>query len=664
MFASGGFTLKCHLDFETYSELDITKVGAMRYSEHPSTEALIASYAIGDGPVVGVDLTKKGWQQKMQPFFQAVQQGATVAAHNSQFERTIWENVCKHWPVRPKHMQWDCTSARAGALSLPRSLESVGVALGLNNIKDPLGRGLIKKFSGPQKGGTRIMPEDDPVAFSKFIDYCMQDTIVERDLDNILPELNETERKVFALDYKINKIGVPIDIPLIDTALEFIDEVTRKLNKRAMKLTGVKPSQRDRLLDWLEDQGEPLESLQAAAVEKALLDPSLPPQVREILESRIEISRAGTKKLVTMKDCVSPDGRVRGAFWYWSASTGRWGSQRVQFHNLAKPDLLYPQEEIITLLKQKVLDLLYARPLTAIAKSIRGFVKAEEGNEFAVADYSAIEARGLAWLANETWLLKAYLEGKDVYKLMAADIFKVRYQDVTDAQRFFGKQTILGAGYGMGVPKFMATCARFGVITDEQTATKAINGYRDSVPAIAGRKDSNGYRKGGLWSDVEKAAIRGVLSGKPQVICDGKLVFLTDTLPNGFQVLYIQLPSGRRLCYPQPRIEQIEKWGYKRPTLVFKTLHRYMWVDEETYGGKLTENIIQALTRDLLADGLLTVDRAGLSIVGHVHDEVIAEVPQGSVNVSDFEELVCKTRKWSQTIPVAAEGKTVFRYAK
>lgn len=647
------------IDFETFSEVDLPAVGAFRYAEDASTEALILSYSLGKGaPVVGVDLTRNPEKalRQLQPLFEAIGKGGSVSAHNSGFERNIWEKVCAArmgWPITPKPTQWDCTAARSAALSIPRSLEGGALALKLDVAKDPLGKSLMNKFSKPQKDGSRIRSVDEPGPFRKFIEYCEQDTVVEGELARVLPPLSDYERRVFQLDYKINDYGIPVDIPMIHRALAFVDEVSAGLNRRAKKLTGVKPSQRDKLLGWLQEAGTGMETLQAAEVERVLLDPGISRPIRGLLEARIELSRAGTKKLKTMLACASSDGRVRGSFWYHSATTGRWGSSGVQFHNLAKPEKEYPQDEILQLLEDGNLDLLYNRPLTAIAKSIRGFLAAPPGREFMIADYAAIEARGLAWLVDETFLLEQYLAGRDVYKAMAARIFGIRYEDVSDDQRFFGKQTILGAGYGMGVPKFIMTCARFGVKITEAQAKKAIYGYRDSVPKIV---------KG--WKTIERAAIHAVLSGKSVSIFKNKITFYVDKLNNGFEVLYCVLPSGRRMCYPEPRVENLEKWGNITPTLIFKSYYRGMWVDEETYGGKLTENIIQALCRDLLAEGMIAVDDAQLQILLHVHDEIGAETDRGQISVRDFEQLVCEAEPWAKGLPIAAEGKALRRYAK
>lgn len=647
---------EAHIDFETYSEVDLPTVGAFRYAEDASTEALILSYAIDGEPVVGVNLTKESATRKLEPLFNAIEAGIKVGAHNSQFERVIWEKVCMKklgWRIRPKAYQWDCTAARAASLSLPRSLEGSALALKLGVVKDPLGKKLIHKFSKPQKGGERIYPKDDPAAFRKFVEYCQQDTVVEREEARVLPHLNEFEHQVFLLDYRVNDAGIPVDVKLIRKTLDFIDEHSRLLVKKAQALTGVKPSQRDRLLEWLQDQGMAMETLQLAEVERAIADPDTPRRVKELLEARIEIARAGTKKLKTMLACASSDGRVRGSFWYCSASTGRWGSGGVQFHNLGKPDEAYPQDEVLDLLEQDALELFYDRPLTAIAKCVRGFLATPPGREFLIADYSAVEARGLAWLANEEFMLDQYRANRDVYKAVAARIFNVDYDAVDSDQRFFGKQTVLGAGYGMGAPKFMMTCARFGVTITEKRAKQVINGYRSSVPAIVQ-----------FWSKIEHAALRTMTTGEPTKFAKGRLSFFLDKLPNGFKVLYLVLPSGRRMAYPEPRVENIEKWGQLRPTLIFKTYYRGMWVDEETYGGKLTENVIQAITRDLLAEGMISVDRVGLPVILHVHDEIGAEQSIGKHSVTEFEQLVCKTREWADGFPSKAEGKVLRRYAK
>lgn len=651
--------MSAHADFETASRADLMAVGSYRYAEDPSTEALILSYSLGRrDEVVGVDLTDERQHRKLEPLFNAIDQGVEVVAHNSAFERNIWEKVCRkrwsNWP-RIKARQWNCTSARAGAISLPRGLDMVAKVLGVGEAKNPEGQKLIQMFC-KIKDGKRVLPRDEPQAFKRFIEYGRQDVVVEREVDRLLPQLTDFEQKIFALDFKINDAGIPVDVPLIHKAIAFIEEYSQKLEQYASRKMGCKPSQRQKCLDWLAQQGYHFPNLQAATVEAAIADPATSGMVRRLLESRIELSKAGTKKLSTMLQCVSADGRIRGAFWYLAATTGRWGSNGVQFHNLAKPDPKYPQQQILRLLEQDGLDLMYDRPLAAIAACIRGFVKAPDGKAFMIADYNAIEARGLSWTADERWLLKLFRDGGDPYTRMASKIYKIPEPsiDKDSIERFLGKQTILGGGYGMGAPKFQATCARFGMPVSDRDAKRAIRGYRKEVPGITAS-----------WYETERAALRAVVSGKKISFCKGKLSFETGELRNGFELLYCNLPSGRRIAYPKPRIEHVKKWGKVRPTLVFKTWFRGSWRDEETYGGKEVENYIQALCRDLMAEGMITVDREGMKLILHVHDELGSEIDDTDpLKVDEYERMVCQVRPWAKSLPLKAGGKKIYRYEK
>lgn len=650
--------MSAHIDFETFSEVDLPSVGAFRYAGDASTEALILSYSLGrKSEVVGVDLTNPREHRKLEPLFRAIESGVDLVAHNAHFERNIWEKVCRkrwNWP-RVKPHQWVCTSARAGALSLPRGLDPVAHVLGIGETKDPEGSRLIQKFCKLTRG-KRTLPRDDPEAFRRFIRYGKQDVVVEQEVDRLLPYLTDFEQAMFALDYKINDNGIPVDVPLIHQAIAFIEEYSHKLERYATRKMGCRPSQREKVLAWLSEQGYDLPNLQAATVEELIADPGTSRMVRRLMESRIELSKAGTKKLKTMLACVSPDGRIRGAFWFLAATTGRWGSNGVQFHNLAKPDPRYPQNEVLDLLELDGLDLVYDRPLAAIAACIRGFLKAPKGKALLIADYNAIEARGLAWTANERWLLKLFKDGGDPYTRMASKIYKKPEHkiDKESIERFLGKQTILGGGYGMGAPKFQATCARFGQPVSDNEAKRAIRGYRKEVPRIV---DS--------WKATERAALRAVLTGDRKPICNGKLSFEVGELKNGFEFLYINLPSGRRIAYPKPRIEHIKKWGQVRATLVFKTWFRGAWRDEETYGGKEVENYIQALCRDLTAEGMRSVDRENLPVILHVHDEIGSEIDDDDpIEVEEYERMVCQVRPWAKELPLKAGGKKIYRYEK
>lgn len=629
------------LDFETFSESDLPTVGYYRYAEDPSTEILVVSYLLEDG--TSVTTTPTG---NLDPLFKAVRAGERVVAHNAHFERSIWELV-SDWPVTPHPGQWSCTAARCSALGLPRSLEAAAVALRLDIAKDPKGKALINLFSKPQKDGSRVFPQDNRPAFREFQTYCEQDVLVEKRLDRLLPDLPGIEPEVFQLDYKINSRGVPIDVPSIRKAIAFVESYEAKINRACQELTGLNLTQRDKLMSWVQTRlGTKLENFTRETLE-ALLKTKLPKEVRQLLLDRIESARAGTKKLVTMLACASSDDRVRGAFWYGSASTGRWGSSGPQFHNFSKGDENFDPAEVIDNLD--LLDVFFEQPLTALAANVRGFIKAREGRKLYVGDYSAIEARVLAWLARESWLIKAFAENRPVYEEMAASIYGVLVERVTELQRFFGKQVILGCGYGMGPPKLQETCERFGQPIDLTEAKRLVSLYREKTPSITRFR-----------YNCEEAAIRTVLTGRPHKV--GVTRFRMPELGNGQKFLLWDLPSGRYIAYPEPEVRNEEKWGKILPTLYFRTYYRGMWVEESTYSGKLAENVTQAVSRDLLAEGMISLEANNYPVFIHVHDEAGSEVLHGSKE--EFEQLMCEVRPWAKTIPLLAKAKVRERYGK
>lgn len=637
------------IDFETYSAVDLRVSGAFRYAEDPSTEALILAFSDGSFDPVAVDLTRPDAFEKLTPLFDAVERGETVSAHNVQFERLIWTKVCK-FPVTPRPHQWDCTAARARMIALPGSLEGAAGALGLEFRKDPRGLELINLFSKPDRNGRRRLPADYPAEFKAFMEYCRQDVRVEMALDRVLPPLPPVEKEAFLLDYKINDRGLPVNMDLVKKAAAFVDEYSAELLRRAEEIAGCRPSQREKTLDYLRSRGFDLPNLQAATVEALAAQPGVPQDIVELIEYRIELSRAGTKKLKAIQNTVSADGRIRGGFLFSAASTRRWSSTGVQLHNLQKPSGETNPEVALSLLEDDPNDLriMFSRPLSVIAESIRGFFESPE--YFLIADYSSVEPRGLAWMVNEEWLLDAYRKKQDVYKVMAGRLYGIPPSQVNDSQRFMGKQLVLGCGYGMGAPRFRETVAKFGRQLTEEEAQEAVQGYRQSVPQITK-----------FWRDIERACIRAVRDWR--TIHLGRLVIRPDTLANGFRILFIDMPSGS-IAYPNPSLGSEEWNGQIRDTFEFYTPLGSGWVKTDTFGGSLTENIIQALTRDILRDGMIAADKAGFKIVGHVHDEVIAEGDNNLDDLRELERILCESSPWAEGLPLASEGYIAKRYRK
>lgn len=652
---------KVSIDFETYSEVNIKDSGAFRYAEDPSTEPLILAYSLGRGHrPVGVDLTDD-WDmviRLLSPLFDQIAKGADVGAHNAQFERLIWTKTAlgRRFPIVPKATQWNCTAARARLLAIPGSLDGAAGALGISTRKDKRGGALIDLFSKPQKktskGQTttwRIMPHERPDDFEDFIQYCEQDVAVEMELDRILPELDSVERAAYDLDYAINDRGMPVNMDRIHAAEEWVAEYSERLMKRAVEISGCRPTQREKTMDFLAAKGFKVEDLTAATVEQLAKKKGLPKDLVELLDLRIELSRAGTKKLKAIQNTVSDDGRIRGGFLFSAASTRRWSSTGVQMHNLQKPEGETNPAAVMDILDGDAsgLEDVFARPLTALAQSVRSFFEAPNGRTFGIADYSSVEPRGLAWVAGEEWITRAYHESQDLYKIMGGKVYGKNPSTLTKdgPERFMGKQLILGCGYGMGPLRFVETVAKFGVVISLEESNKAVYGYRDSVPAIIQ-----------FWKAVNSACIKATRDWKEVRV--GMMRFRPHTLANGYRVLFVDMPSGT-ICYPNPSVGQ-QMWnGMPSARFEFWTPLGAKFVKTDTFGGSITENIVQALTRDILRDGLLAADKAGFDLVGHVHDEAIAEIddgPSAKSDLEEFEQCLTKSSKWARGYPIASEG--------
>lgn len=642
--------MKIHLDYETYSEADIKLVGGFRYAEDPSTEILITGWSINDEEPKTVDMTSADAMSELAPMFELISKGVPVGAHNAHFERVISEKVGlkKHgFPIVPKPEQWDCTAARARMLAIPGSLEGASNALGIGQEKDSRGSALISLFSKPHKKRGRCMPSDRPDDFMAFREYCAQDVRVEAEIDRILPPLPPIEMEAFLLDYRINDIGMPVNMDRVDAAITFVEEYSERLVEAAVAIAGCRPSQREKALAYMESRGFPMPNLQAPTVEYFMNRADLPEDLRDLMRFRIELSRAGTKKLKTIKECVSPDGRIRGGFLFSAASTRRWSSVGVQMHNLQKPEGECNPAVVLELLDDNPLDLtlLFDWPLSVVAQSIRGFF--ESPTNFIVADYSSVEPRGLAWAAGEDWLVDAYHKGEDVYKIAAGRVYNMHPSKIAkdSRERFVGKQIILGCGYGMGAERFINTCETKAVpplILSFEEAEKAVYGYRNSVPAITK-----------FWRDINRACTKATRKWAP--VQFGRFTARPETLANGFPVLYIDMPSGS-ICYPKPSLGS-EVWnGEVMSTFEFYTPLGSSWIKTDTFGGSLVENVIQAMCRDVLRDGMIAADRAGFKIPGHCHDEAIAEGEGTKDELREFEHLLCNSSPWADGFPIATEG--------
>lgn len=649
-----------HVDFETFSELDIRKVGAHRYARHPSTEVLIACYLLPGMHEVATWLPR----QEAPParLMAWVRQGGKVGAHNAAFERAIWR-----WALRGrqhkgipevKDNQWVCTAAKAAASGLPRSLDKALKAAGLEVSKDLEGSKLINVFCKLRKptkadARTRILPEQD-ARFQRFIEYCQQDVRGEVALDEALPDLIPRQRRMFLLDMAMNDRGLPIDIPLVRKALKVVKTLEEDIGRRVSALTGgLKATQVAKMIEMFAERGLDIANMQKNTIEEALKDTNLDAGTRALLELRVEAGKASTKKLISMMACADPDDWVvQGGFLYHGAHTGRYAGRLVQPHNFIRGMLKDHQRDLVfDLLEYEDADLfmlLYDKPIDIISQCMRGFIRAPAGYELAVVDYTAIEARILAWVAGEETILAAYRKGLDVYKVMAVTLFRLKdVSEVSDEQRRIAKNLVLGCGYQLGGVKFVDYCANAGVIITEEFAKSAVATYRKGVPAIVAS-----------WKTVEQLVANAIRH--PGTVYEGlKCRFYMYE-----HWLCIELPSGRSIKYPYARAVPVERWGKPAYEISFRTEIKGQFVREKTYGGKLIENIVQGIAFDVMQEGMLSAETNGYPVFGTVHDEALTMRKKGTSNIKELEALVCNVPAWSKGMPLAAKGFICERYKK
>jgi DNA polymerase len=648
-----------HIDFETYSEIDIRKVGAHRYARHPSTEVLICCYTLPGMPTPAVWLPRDC--DPPEDLMLWLERGGRVGAHNANFERLVWQHALKrqHPGIATiDKKQWLCTAAMAAASGLPRSLDKALHAAGCEAKKNSDGMRLIRIFSKPRKptkknDSLRILPEDDLENFDKFIEYCKDDVLGEMALHAALPELRSREKMFFRLDMMMNDRGLPIDLPLVKKTLTVLSELERRNAEEAQKLTGgVKATQVAKMIELLESRGLSLENLRAETVRVVLKDQELDPATRRLLELRVESSKASTKKLAAMLLCADPDDHVvQGGFLYHGAHTARYAGKLVQPHNFVRGHLKdWQRDEVFSLIDREdpdVLTMLYEKPIDIISQCMRGYIRAPEGQEFYVVDYTAIEARLLAWLTGEEEVLEAYRRGVDVYKMMASKLWKIDIADVSDEQRRIGKNLVLGCGYALGGAKFVDYCANLGLIIEPDFAMAAVKTYRREHPKIVAS-----------WKTVEALVVEAVRN--PGRITAGlKCRFFMRQ-----HWLCVELPGGRELRYPYARVAPIMRYDKPAMEISFATEYHGKWVREKTYGGKLVENIVQAIARDVMMEGMYNAETNGYPVIGTVHDEVITVVPKGQGDIKALELLVCKVPAWADGMPLAAKGFVCDRYKK
>lgn len=645
------------LDLETTSLVDLRVTGVHVYARDPSTKVTVLCYALGNGPV-------RSWTGGPCPddLRAAILAGATVVAHNYLFELNIWAAVLEPLGFPDIALwQWSCTMARALVAGLPASLEMAGYALGLAIQKDTSARDLMLRFARPRSlSPLTWWHETDPARFAALVSYCAQDVAAERALDHAVPDLSPREYEIFLADHAINQRGLRVDLPLVDRMRTLSDAEKARINARLNSLTNgqvTSGAQVRRLVEWLTDQGvavptkeqadgsPPRPTLGAQAVDMMLATPGLPGHVPAVLRCRRDVSRSSTAKLTTIRNRVGPDARVRGGFQYYGANrTGRWAGRGVQWQNFPRGtikdvhgavDLVNDGADVETL------DLLFEdSPMGVLASMLRSTIEAAPGCLLVSCDLSQIEARVLVWLAGQDDMVDVFRRGEDVYTY-TANLLGSR-------DRQFGKVLVLATGFGMGAARFQATARTFGVNLTETESEDAVQGWRRLNHYVVT-----------LWWQAHQVASR-VTAGLP----GASETYRGLTFRRTAASLEIILPSGTVLVYREARLMRHPDHGHVE--LVYRGVEQGRWAWLRSWPGKLVENLVQAIARDVMCEAIIRCHRRGPPLVATVHDELIAEVPAArALDARDWlMRAMNRAPKWAPGLPVAAAATVGPRYRK
>ena len=657
-----------HIDIETYSSVDISSAGLYKYAESPDFEVLMVALAVDDEEQMRLfDFTGEPSIEK-QSDKQALVQWLTdpdikKVAYNATFERVC---LSKWLGVDLPADQWECAMARSAAYGYPLGLQACAKAMGLEG-KMAEGKDLIGYFSKPCKPTkangmrTRNLPYHAPEKWELFKQYCMQDVAVEREVYLATPAQSDMERAVYLADQRINDRGVLVDGALVAAARAVWAERYADLLKQSIALTGLEnPNSAMLFTEWLSDQtGDNVASIRKAYVEEMLKAYHYMPHVVKALKLRQEMGKTSIKKYDAMAECMCTDGRVRGIAQYYGTRTGRWAGRLVQMQNLPQNHLddLDGARKAVMLGRADIVDMMYGDVADTLSQLIRTSFIAPEGKMLAVCDYSAIEARVIAWLAGEKWRLDVFNGTGKIYEASAAMMYGCKPEEITktDPRRQRGKVAELALGYGGGVNALKAMGAEKMGLSDTE-CREIMTRWRVKSPSIVE-----------LWSILETAVKQAIKTGMPVRINKGIVVEAFGSDGERCDTLRIVLPSGRPMYYPKMSIRYTQEG--ERLTYMGTNQTTRKWEVIETYGGKLTENVVQAIARDCLAGVLVTLDRMtkyDIKPIFHVHDEVVCEVPEdeaaGMLGV--LKQVFALPLRWAGGLPLKGEGYITKYYLK
>lgn len=654
----------CSIDLETRSVVDLRKTGVHRYAEDDSTDVLCMAYAFDNEPV---QLWTRGlpFPARLRAH---IREGGVLRAHNAQFERVMWRGVLVpkyHFPATT-YDHWHCTAAESAAMGLPRALFKVAEVLRVAEQKDDTGHKLMLRMCKPRGFDDEGKPIwlEDAASLERLGAYCKQDVATERDVARRLRRLDEQERQVYILDQKINDRGIMLDRPLVLAAQKIVARGQREANTELAEITGGDidaVTQTRRMPDWLQANGVDVDNVRKDTVRDLLAGEDVDGDVRRLLEIRQEVGKSSVGKIDTMLEVVCDDDILRGLLLYHGAHTGRWSGQKVQPQNFPRGGSVADPEQFI----DDVLAGRFARlsesyhPVEIVSALLRGMLRAKPGHRFLSGDYSQIEARLVCWIAGATY-------EDNEYEKMAGVIFSRPWEEVLAEyksgtgdggfQRQIGKNSTLGCGFGMGDARFQEQVKeQTGLDISDELADRAVTAYRTRKHQVQQ-----------FWYDIDDTAQAAIRNPGRIFTCgrNDSLRWLTKG-----KFLWCVLPSGRPLAYALPRLEEQvvkKKDGgtFTKVGIAYSGIHNRRWVKRRTYGGALTENVVQAMARDIMTSNMLQVEEAGYPVVLTVHDEVVADVPDGHGSLDEYLSLLETCPAWATGAPIAVEGWEGPRYKK
>lgn len=649
------------IDIETFSSVDIKSSGAYKYIESPDFEILIIGYAFDSGPVNIVDLAQ-GEEIPEELKKALFDSNCVKVAHNAIFERLSFKRIGYNIPTE----QWYCTSVKAAYCGLPLSLDGVSKALNLTDKKLDTGKALIKYFSCPCKPTringlrTRNYPKHAPDKWNMYKEYNKYDVLSEREIFYKLEKyvIPDIERQIYILDQNINDRGILIDLELAESAIAVDNIYTEILLSNAKKLTGLEnPNSPVQICNWIKNEsGEDIESLSKETMPDLIKKFSNYPNILALLNIRKKLSKTSIKKYYAMINCAMHDKRVRGTFQFYGANrTGRWAGRLLQLQNLSKNHVSHIEipRELIRKRDWESVEMLYDDVADVLSQLVRTALIAPPDKVFSVADFSAIEARVISWLANEKWRLDVFNGDGKIYEATGSKMFNVPISAITKGSVLRDKSKIseLALGYegSLGALKRMGG-ERMGLSDTEMTGL--VRKWRIANPAIVD-----------MWKEIDEASKNAVRYRKPISCTCRNIIFDCDG-----DYMTIQLPSGRKLFYKGPRFKDKKIGQSTMSSLYYQgTVQKTkQWGEIDTYGGKLTENIVQAIARDLLANSMLQLEAAGYKIVCHIHDECLAEVPKENAQAyyEKMAHIMSIPPTWAHDIPLRADGYVTPFYLK